>query len=643
MPEQKRPLKVFLCHIHVDKDAAKALYDRLAQDGVDAWLDKEKLFAGANWEFEIRKAVRECDIFVVCVSEQFTQRFRRKNFAQTEVGIALNEAELKPKDQIYIIPVRLENCAVPKSLQRWHWVDLFEPDGYQRLIRSLNKRIEELDAAESGKGQPHISVVVSGQVGGNVIVGNDNAVSTMEPIAQLPMKQSQDKKSLDFVKKQVPFDVIKYISEQDFGNYQGTRIQSLYEFLEVAKNPEFFFMDNKSEKFRTEFVQSVQKFCSSLQTLTEIKNSNTDSRSIIYDPFEDTKNFETAKQTLRRQADDLVENYNRLCKTVVTVNARQKEKGKSPINPAIIVAIIGLIGTLLAALIGILPQFFHLVPALTATSTPTITVTFALSPTATFTNLPPSKTPVPIFTPTQTYTPTPTPLLTEIVDAKGVTMRLVPAGEFTMGSDNGWDNEKPAHKVYLDDFYMDVYEVTNVLYKSCVDAGVCMSFAILKSYKRDNYYGNPDFDNYPIIYVNWNQAKSYCEWRGARLPSEAEWQKAARGTDERVYPWGNEGIEKRFANYGNFLGDTSEVGAYPDGISPYGMHDMAGNVWEWVDDWYGAYPGNTVSDPDYGITYRVLRGGAWNNSVNFVRVSYRLRSTAGNSNHDIGFRCARSP
>jgi hypothetical protein len=114
MPEEKRPLKVFLCHAHVDKDAAKSLHDRLAQDGVDAWLDKEKLFAGANWEFEIRKAVRECDIFVVCVSQQFTQRFRRKNFAQTEVGIALNEAELKPKDQIYIIPVRLEECAVPK-------------------------------------------------------------------------------------------------------------------------------------------------------------------------------------------------------------------------------------------------------------------------------------------------------------------------------------------------------------------------------------------------------------------------------------------------------------------------------------------------------------------------------------------------
>ena len=194
MPEEKRPLKVFLCHAHVDKDAAKSLHDRLVQDGVDAWLDKEKLFAGANWEFEIRKAVRDCDIFVVCVSKQFTQRLRRKNFAQTEVGIALNEAELKPKDQIYIIPVRLENCAVPKSLQRWHWVDLFEPDGYQRLIRSLNKRIEELRDVESGQGQtgqPNISVVVSGDVSGNLIIGNDNSVSHRSLTSNQYHQQSQ--------------------------------------------------------------------------------------------------------------------------------------------------------------------------------------------------------------------------------------------------------------------------------------------------------------------------------------------------------------------------------------------------------------------------------------------------------------------
>jgi Tol biopolymer transport system component len=210
MPEQKRPLKVFLCHAHVDKDAAKALHDRLVQDGVDAWLDKEKLFAGANWEFEIRKAVRDCDIFVVCVSQQFTQRSRRKNFSQTEVGIALNEAELKPKDQIYIIPVRLENCAVPKALQPWHWVDLFEPDGYQKLIRSLNKRIEELDAVEADKGQPgqgNISVVVSGDVSGNLIIGNQNKIHTNIPdeieVQQKAEREAADKAALEKAEREV--------------------------------------------------------------------------------------------------------------------------------------------------------------------------------------------------------------------------------------------------------------------------------------------------------------------------------------------------------------------------------------------------------------------------------------------------------
>ena len=128
-------------------------------------------------------------------------------------------------------------------------------------------------------------------------------------------------------------------------------------------------------------------------------------------------------------------------------------------------------------------------------------------------------------------------------------MRLVPAGEFTMGSDTDSDPRNQAHTVYLDAFYIDTYEVTTAHYADCVTAGVCEPPHFTKSYFRASYYGNPEFENFPVIYVDWMMARTYCEtWRGARLPTEAEWEKAARGTDGRSYPWG-EGISCDQANY----------------------------------------------------------------------------------------------
>lgn len=142
MPGGERPLKVFLCHAHEDRDAVHALYARLTDDGVDVWLDKEKLMAGADWEREIARAVRKSDVFVVCHSKHFNQ----KGFRQKEVGIALEEAKLLPKGEIFIIPVRLEECDVLEDLTRWQWVDLFEKDGYGRLMHALHVQAEKVGA-----------------------------------------------------------------------------------------------------------------------------------------------------------------------------------------------------------------------------------------------------------------------------------------------------------------------------------------------------------------------------------------------------------------------------------------------------------------------------------------------------------------
>lgn len=233
-------------------------------------------------------------------------------------------------------------------------------------------------------------------------------------------------------------------------------------------------------------------------------------------------------------------------------------------------------------------------------------------------------------------------------------MVLVPAGEFTMGSETGGENEQPPHQVYLDAYWIDVYEVTNALYRKCVVAGNCRPPAHAASATRSFYFGNPQFDNYPVTYVGWDEAKAYCEWAGKRLPTEAEWEKAARGIDARIYPWGNEWDGTK-ANVEWRVGDTTPVGSYPAGASPYGAQDMAGNVWEWVSDWYDSTyyrrsPPRNPTGPSSG-QYRALRGGGWIDDYWFARATTRYDFTYPTFRFDfyyptfrydfVGFRCVQ--
>lgn len=240
-------------------------------------------------------------------------------------------------------------------------------------------------------------------------------------------------------------------------------------------------------------------------------------------------------------------------------------------------------------------------------------------------------------------------LPTEVTDTKGVQMVLIPAGEFAMGSNNGYNIEQPVHTVYLNSYYMDVYEVANTLYQACVTAGVCTPPFKIESYTRSSYYSNSQYDNYPVINVDWNQAKTYCEWRGARLPTEAEWEKAARGIDGRTYPWG-EGIDCSYANYDDCTKDTAPVGSYEKGKSPYGLYDMAGNVGEFVKDWYSEnYYSNSPSRNPQGPAsgqYKIVRGGGWGVPHEEALVRSSFRQWAGPTNissfddSSRGFRCA---
>ena len=224
-------------------------------------------------------------------------------------------------------------------------------------------------------------------------------------------------------------------------------------------------------------------------------------------------------------------------------------------------------------------------------------------------------------------------------------MRFVPAGSFTMGSLIGDASEQPVHTVNLSAFYIDKYEVTNARYKACVDEAVCQPPTGPSSSKHTSYYSNPEFNDFPVIYVNWNMAQAYCAWRGARLPTEAEWEKAARGVDGRTYPWG-EGISCSQANYKSCGNDTSQVGSLENGKSSFGVYDMACNVWEWVSDWYlknyYTVVGNNASNPPGPASGdgHVLRGGSWSNTEKSVRTTIRNNSDPAKTYNFVGFRCA---
>lgn len=249
-------------------------------------------------------------------------------------------------------------------------------------------------------------------------------------------------------------------------------------------------------------------------------------------------------------------------------------------------------------------------------------------------------------------------------------MDYVPAGPFLMGDDSGLTDEQPAHTAYLDAYWIDQTEVTNGMYKRCVQSEACDPPRVISD------YNNANLSTHPVAYVSWSDATKYCSWASRRLPTEAEWEKAATWdpvkNEKRVYPWGNVFDCRR----GNFDDETeldsfvvpggpncdgfarsAPVGSFPSGASPYGALDMAGNVWEWVHDafievdpltsslknYYAISPASNPQGVDPSISdYRVMRGGSWNIDYGLARSTYRLWYGMDDAYDFAGFRCARS-
>lgn len=268
---------------------------------------------------------------------------------------------------------------------------------------------------------------------------------------------------------------------------------------------------------------------------------------------------------------------------------------------------------------------------------------------------------------------------TQVSTKDGMTMVYVLAGDFLMGSPEGEgdDREHPQRTVYLDAYWIDQTEVTNAMFAVFVNNSNYLTDAENAGYSYA-YNGSEwleiqgadwqhpqgptsslySLEDHPVVNVSWNDAQAYCEWAERSLPTEAEWEKAARGTEGQEYPWGDTSPKGNLVNFADInttyswsdkilndgYKDTAPVGSYPDGKSPYGALDMAGNVYEWVIDWDGVYPSGSATNPQGPSTgeYRVLRGGSWDSSAKNIRAANRVAGYPSVANDNSGFRCALS-
>jgi len=234
--------------------------------------------------------------------------------------------------------------------------------------------------------------------------------------------------------------------------------------------------------------------------------------------------------------------------------------------------------------------------------------------------------------------------LSEMVSKDGSIMILIPAGSFNMGNTNEPD-ETPERRVSVPSFYIDTYEVTHEQY-----ANFLMATGRRAPLDWSDGKMPAGLAKHPVVNVTWHDAAAYATWAGKRLPTEAEWEKACRGSEGRIYPWGDSAAGKKAASGAEARdkshpeGRTFRVGSFPDDVSPYGVMDMAGNAWEWTGDWYKAYPGNEHFDVEFGNKYKVIRGGGamdYYGTVSTRRCADRTRSLPYDTHEALGFRCVQ--
>jgi len=510
------------------------MYRYLKQRGIQPWLDAEDLLPGQNWEVEIPNAIDEADVILVCLSKNSVNK---EGYIQKEITFALDKALEKPEGTIFVIPVKLEECDVPKRLNLYQWVDYFRTDERKRLLKGLDLRSTNL-------GDEVAPVMVENTRRRSF--EDKNRQITEEAIAR--EKAEHDQREKESAEKLVREKLEREKTEKDVADKLA---RDKAEREQVEKDATEEFAREKAKKLA----------------------------------------YEKA-----RQADLWKEHQQERIENI------QKFFSKNGKRLSIIGGGIVLIFLFAYMISGI---DFPLRPEIIkVSSTP----------------------------------PTPTPEFdigsTMVSEIDGMTLIYVPAGEFTMGSDMGSSAEQPVNIVYLNSYWIDKTEVTTSMYAECIVDGECSLPSV------NTRYFDPAYPKHPMVYISWNQANEYCVWAGRKLPNEAQWEKAARNTDSRLFPWGNNMPSINLLNFNLNNNDTTEIGSYPQGASLYGVLDMSGNVSEWVSSLYLPYPYNEGDGREaLSDGFRVLRGGSWKADSSEVRSTYREKADPTTSSDEVGFRC----
>lgn len=681
MPEMKQPLKVFLYHAPADKNEARDLYLRLIKNGVDAWLVKERLLPGQDWKHEIRRAIREADVVVVCLSGQFTQG----DFRQKEVQTAFDNTIKQLKDEIFVVPARLEECDRLENLEKWQWVDLFEKAGYEMLIQVLQTRADMIGAdiqvkesslppasSPDAKHKGPLPEERAADVTQEVLAETMQGILIEGPAVQLQRSTSRRRP------KWAAIVALVSLAGMVIASVLGpSRLERWYQLLlstglsqlsgsatgKISKpivkdSPaNIIFLIDSSESMqgpRIEIVKSaVSDFVSDLSNDSLVSIIQFDTNVELQLDF--TRDHAVASKVVKSISVDVTRPgsclYDALSAGILESSFASMAEGTK--NMIVLLTDISQADlgwncnawsmddvrdlkeknpfSIFIVQVGDRYGYWD-VEHITAD------IEAPIYSTETEDKLNEALVSISERTP-QLDTRSVPPGFLSAKTARGrfASMVFVPPGDFMMGSIG----------VYLDAFWIDKTEVTNGMYAECVKARKCNSPHSYGSWRRSSYYGSTIFSNYPVIFVSWTDAKDYCTWVGGQLPTEAQWEKAARGTDGRQFPWGNDD-PSGLVGFLNYHGqDTTEVGTYPNGASPYGALDMAGNVSEWVADWFSdSYYSNPArsnpSGPDSG-QYRVWRGGSWaNTSADWIRTYSRTGNLPTDYGSGLGFRCARN-
>ncbi len=668
--------RIFISYRRIDSAGyAGRIYDRLvASFGENAiFMDVDTIEGGVDFIKVLEDAVQSCDVLIALIGRQWlsvTDKDGKRrldspeDFVRIEIAVAL-------KRNIRVIPVLVDGVDMPqpielpenlKALARRNALQVnhhsFNPDIY-RLIEHSEAALEEAEK---------LRVMMKAQALQTAREKASREKAERETVENAVREKAEKEKAEREAAEKVAREKVEResaekarLEAEEQAKQKAAKEKADCEAAEKVAREKA--EQEAAEKARLEAEeqekQKATKEKAERETAEKISREKVEHKAIEKTTLEQSEletveeiapeqaNRESAKKSRQEKAEGKSVEKTRF--ENVKSESEQKAATSGATFGKFAFGTMGIFGIVVVCIIGILIVFSLMNSpggnAAPMNTEPTLDSSILINPEPTSDNSAQTN-PGPTLENQISSVPTePVTSSTEITDAKNVPMSLVSAGDFMMAG--ATNSSEPFQTIYLDAFYIDTYEVTNASYKACFDNGGCLQRPQNDSSNtRTIYYGNSEFDNFPVIYVDWYMAKTYCEWRGARLPTEAEWEKAARGTDGRDSPWGNA------ANFNDFShdntgkgnsGDTTEVGSYETGKSPYDVYDMGGNVWEWVSSIYKSYP----YDPNDGrenldiAGMRVLRGGSWKSMGIEDQTNYRYRLEPTSAKNDIGFRCAR--